>query len=329
MTICKHNECSKRASFGFDKVIYCKEHSEEGMNDIRSKKCIHDNCNKQSHFALCGNKAIYCKDHATLEMINVTNKCCIYAYCMKQPTFAMFGQKAIYCNKHALVGMVDVKHEKCLQNNCNKRPTFALPNNTAIYCKEHALETMIDVKNKLCVTCNATRVNPKFKPNCARCHYYLKPDDPRIRNYKTREQAFMIPLQEKYPEMVLDKVISGGCSKRRPDGLLDCLTHIVIVEIDEDQHVGYDKTCDNRRTMEIFTDLGNRPIVFIRMNPDAYMRDGKRIGKVFSISKTGELKRNNKEFTKRFEVLVNAVTIAIDSIPTCEVSYNQLFFNDE
>ena len=34
------------------------------------------------------------------------------------------------------------------------------------------------------------------------------------------------------------------------------------VEIDENQHTNY--SCENKRTMEIFNDLGRRPLVMIR-----------------------------------------------------------------
>ncbi len=139
----------------------------------------------------------------------------------------------------------------------------------------------------------------------------------------------MIPLKEVYSDMVLDKVISGGCSKRRPDGMIDCLTHVVIVEIDEDQHIRYDQTCENRRTMEIFRDLGNRPVSFVRLNPDGYTKDDKRVGKVFSIMKNGELKRHTKEFERRFEALVEAVGVAIHTIPDSEITIKQLFFTEE
>jgi hypothetical protein len=156
----------------------------------------------------------------------------------------------------------------------------------------------------------------------------LNPNDPRIRNYKTREQAFMVPLKEKYSTMVLDTIICGGCSRRRPDGLLDCGTHSIIVEIDEDQHSGYDQLCDNRRTMEIFRDLGSRPIVFIRLNPDSYKKNNKRIGGTFSTSRNGELKCNNAEFKRRMKALYDVVDVNIKTIPEPAVSCIQLFFDN-
>ena len=47
--------------------------------------------------------------------------------------------------------------------------------------------------------------------------------------------------------------------------------HIIIVEIDENAHINYDSSCENKRLMELSQDLGFRPIVFIRFNPDDYI----------------------------------------------------------
>jgi len=45
---------------------------------------------------------------------------------------------------------------------------------------------------------------------------------------------------------------------------------IVIIEVDENQHIDYDCSCENKRIMELSQDLDHRPIVFIRFNPDEY-----------------------------------------------------------
>ena len=180
---------------------------------------------------------------------------------------------------------------------------------------------------KLCETCNSTTMNSKYKPNCARCHFYLNPDDPRIRNYKTKEQAYMSALLEKFPQFKLDKTIDGGCSKRRPDGFLDLLTHVIIVEIDENEHKSYDDTCNNRRTMELSQDVDHRPIVFIRLNPDGYTLDGKRMKGSFSLTKkTGELKVTKKEFNKRLNSLIESVEKYMIHIPDKTILVEYLYF---
>jgi hypothetical protein len=52
--------------------------------------------------------------------------------------------------------------------------------------------------------------------------------------------------------------------------MIEKYTHVIIVECDEEQHKSYDTTCETQRINDIYTDLGDRPIVLIRFNPDAY-----------------------------------------------------------
>jgi hypothetical protein len=102
---------------------------------------------------------------------------------------------------------------------------------------------------------------------------HLFPDKPIARNYKTKERAVVEFVAKQFPNFpwVADKVISGGCSKRRPDLMLDLGYEVIIVEVDENQHIDYDCSCENKRIMELSKDVGHRPIVFIRFNPDDYV----------------------------------------------------------
>jgi len=81
-------------------------------------------------------------------------------------------------------------------------------------------------------------------------------------------------VKTKFPNLnwIADKIVKDGCSKRRPDLLLDLGYQVLIVEVDENQHTDYDCSCQNKRVMELSQDLGHRPIVFIRFNPDKYKK---------------------------------------------------------
>jgi len=134
------------------------------------------------------------------------------------------------------------------------------------------------------------------------------PDKPVSRNYKTKEYAVIEYVKTKYPELtwVSDKIIQNGCSKRRPDLLLDLGYQIIIVEIDENQHIDYDCSCENKRIMELSQDLGHRPIVFIRFNPDNYDNKGNRVSSCWGQNTNGicVVKKNKKsEWLERLNVL--------------------------
>ena len=330
---CLVDNCTKQPSYGLPddkRATYCKSHALEGMVDIVCKHCLDPDCTTQPKFGLPDDKqATYCKSHALEGMIDIRSKRCLDPDCTNRPSFGLPDDKqATYCKSHTLKGMINIVHKRCLDPDCIKQPSFGLPDDKrAIYCKSHALEDMINIIDKLCETCNSTTMNSKYKPNCARCHFYLNPDDPRIRNYKTKEQAYMSALLEKFPQFKLDKTIDGGCSKRRPDGFLDLLTHVIIVEIDENEHKSYDDTCNNRRTMELSQDVDHRPIVFIRLNPDGYTLDGKRMKGSFSLTKkTGELKVTKKEFNKRLNSLIESVEKYMIHIPDKTILVEYLYF---
>lgn len=328
---CNYKDCTISPIFGptNGKAIYCKKHAIDGMIDLKHKKyCKSIGCNIRPVFGINLGDAIYCKTHSTNEMQDVINKLCVYQGCLIKPTFGLIVGKPTYCREHASNNMIDCSHKYCEYDGCTIRPSFGLYLKIATHCKIHAADNMINILVIRCTLCDSTKMNKKYNPYCARCHFYLYPEDPRIRNFKTKEHAFMQPLKKIYPSIILDKQISNGCSKRRPDGLIDCLTHSIIIEIDEDQHSGYNTLCENKRTMELFNDLGSRPIIFIRLNPDKYKINKQIIKGCFINMRNGEIKLNKKEFNIRFELLIESIQLA-QNIPTKEITYIMHNYSNE
>ncbi len=119
----------------------------------------------------------------------------------------------------------------------------------------------------LCKTplCETQATNRRYKGHCLRCFVHLFPDEPIVRNHKTKESTVVMHMKETFPNVtwVYDRQIEGGCSRRRPDLFLDMGSHIVIMKVDENKHDAYDYACENRRLMEISQDLNHRHIVMI------------------------------------------------------------------
>ena len=206
------------------------------MINIINKTCIFYNCKKQPTFNYENKKqALYCFNHKLENMINIKSKRCLFENCTKHPAFNFENEKqALYCFNHKLENMIDIKNKKCIFNNCYTQPAFNyLHKKQALYCVNHKLDNMINVRTKKCCNCNFNYVSSQYKPYCFNCFEFLNPNDTRVRNFKTKEQAYMSEIQKVYPDIILDKKVEGGCSRRRPDGLIDCLTHSVIIEIDE------------------------------------------------------------------------------------------------
>jgi hypothetical protein len=276
---CEYEDCNKQPTFNVDGVRlgrFCKQHSEAGMVMVTDKTCEYECCNKARYFNVEGERSgRFCKQHSEPGMVNVKKKLCEYDNCNKIPYFNMEGERSgRFCKQHSEPGMVDVKNKLCEYENCNKIPKFNVEGERlARFCKQHREVGMIDVKNKRCMThlCS-TLIGPRLRGYCLRCFIHTFPSDPLVRNHKTKECAVVDFVNECYPDKswVFDKTIEGGCSKRRPDIVLDMGSEVLIIEVDEWQHRSYDCICEHKRTMQLFDDLGSRPIVLIRFNPDKY-----------------------------------------------------------
>jgi hypothetical protein len=271
-------------------------------------------------------------------MINVKDKTCIHEGCKVIPVYNKEGEKkALYCVTHKLEGMVDVKHKTCIHEGCKVRPVYNNEGETkGLYCGTHKLEGMVDVKNKTCKTylCS-TRVKEKYDGYCLFCYMNLFPDKPVSRNYKTKEYSVVDHVKTAFPEWswIADKIIAGGCSKRRPDLLLDLGYQIVIIEIDENQHIDYDCSCENKRIMELSQDLGHRPIVFIRFNPDDYTKNGKTIPSCWGVNDKGICvvkKSKTNEWVRRLNTLETQIQYWVN--PTNKTNKTieiiQLFYDE-
>lgn len=171
-------------------------------------------------------------------------------------------------------------------------------------------------------------MNRTFKPHCAICYYHLNPDVPQTRNYLTKQKHLhkWISAEIKHA-FEYDQTIRGGCSRRRPDFYFDCGSHTVHVENDENVHTGIQ--CEDRRTMEIFTDLGNRPLVQIRFNPDRYKdAQGARHKSCFQLNKDNKLIVDDVEWSRRWLVLKESLLFNLSSIPEKDLSVIYLFYNE-
>jgi hypothetical protein len=210
--------------------------------------------------------------------------------------------------------MVDVVSKTCIHPECTTHPTYNTKGESkALYCSAHKTEGMVDVKNKTCKNnwC-FTLVAEKYDGYCMYCYIHMFPDKPVARNYKTKEFAVIEFIQNKFPyfDWVTDKKINNGCSKRRPDILLDLGYQIIIIEIDENQHIDYDCSCENKRIMELSKDVGHRSIIFIRFNPDDYLKNKENITSCWGVNKKGICvvrKSKKDEWNDRLQSLENTI----------------------
>ena len=232
--------------------------------------------------------------------------------------------------------MINVKDKSCNHPDCKTIPNYNYEGETkAIYCATHKLDGMINVKSKSCKNewCT-TLITTKYDGYCMYCYMNMFPDKPVSRNYKTKEKKVVDRIKEKYPDFtwVHDKKVEDGCSKRRPDLLLDMGDYIIIIEVDENKHTDYDCSCENKRLMELSQDLQHRPIVFIRFNPDSYInQDGNKITSCWKTNKLGVIqimKTKMSEWEERINILYQQIQYWIDNKTNKTIEIIQLFYDN-
>ncbi len=159
--------------------------------------------------------------------------------------------------------------------------------------------------------------------------YRTSPSSATTRRRETTVTSF---LKAKFQDKtwICERKIEGGRSKRRPDLVLDMDSHIVIVEVDENKHDTYDRTCENRRLMEISQDLNHRHTVMIRFNPDGYVDPEQgRIPSPWTYSKHGMStikKKWKKVWESRLEVLRSTVQYWIEERSNKTIEVIELYY---
>lgn len=128
-----------------------------------------------------------------------------------------------------------------------------------------------------------------------------------------------------------DQQIDGGCSRRRPDIFIELLTHSLIVEIDEQQHNDADYcSCENKRMMQLYEDLGRRPLVFIRFNPDRYTTSNGKVKKsCFDVHNAIDVPviADKNAWRKRLDVLKSRLIDYLHIIPDRALTVEHLFYD--
>ena len=337
---CIENLCNIRALFNYKdekQVLYCSNHKKDGMINIRRKMCKENNCDKYAEFRYKEEKDLsYCFVHKKDNMIKNVYRKCKQNNCNIRPNFNYNGEKQpIYCTMHKKDGMIDIIHKTCNEINCIIRPHYNYKGQKiGIYCMKHKLDGMINITDKTCKTylCD-TQISDKYNGYCLRCYIHMFPENPIVKNYKTKERAVSEYILKTYPDKTIlsDKRVIDGCSKRRPDILIDLGHQVIICEVDENQHIEYDCTCENKRIMELFLDTGSRPIIFIRFNPDDYIdKNNTKILSCWYTNKKGITvinKKRNTDWNNRLSVLKQTIDYWLEYKTDKTIVIIQLFYN--
>jgi hypothetical protein len=205
--------------------------------------------------------------------------------------------------------------------------------NVEKFCSRHRTDDMQCAAHRLCKThlCNIM-ASTKFDGHCARCFSYLFPERYKVRNYKNKEICVADFVKDSFPEQdwACDKIVDWGCSRKRPDLLLNLGSHVLIVEVDENQHSTYDNLCEQRRIVTLYQDVAHAPTVFIRFNPDGYMDAGLKRHSCWGPNRYGVMvvkKSYETEWAARLERLRATIAAHMELVPERAITQVHLFFD--
>ena len=108
--------------------------------------------------------------------------------------------------------------------------------------------------------------------------------------------------------------------------------YVLIVEVDENQHTDYDCSCENKRLMEISRDIGHRPLIFIRFNPDAYIDNNKnKISTCWKPNKQNGVlyvpKNKVADWNNRLNALRQQILYWTENTPEKTIEIVQIFYD--
>jgi hypothetical protein len=337
---CIEENCYKRANFNNknDKnPLYCATHKEPEMIDVKSKRCIEKDCNTRPNYNYKDKKKpIYCKEHKLEGMVDICHKKCEFETCNIRPIYNFENETvAIFCKRHAEEGMIDVTCNRCDFDSCNDRAYYNYVNeNLPRFCKLHRHLDMEDKTHKECLTplCDVIVNHQRNRGYCVYCFSRMFPDEQNSRNYKTKEQLVVESVIKAFPDLswITDRRVDLGCSRRRPDLFLDLGSHVLIIEIDENQHNGYEKICDSKRIMEISQDIQHRPLVCIRFNPDGYYDGSTKHKSCWDIDAKGMCYlKNIIDWNMRIDKLLNLTNYHLNIVCEKTIHHEYLFYDKD
>lgn len=331
--------CKKKAFYNYvgRTAMVCKDHKYDGMIIVKGT-CIHDKCNRNAYFNIPTDvRPIYCMSHKLPDMIHVSSV--KYEFKLPdmfdpteklnelKPDLSSESKKKCFKDKERPLELKNT----CYKDGCEKIPKFNAPHKQGgMYCDEHKKMFMINVVDRPCRTpfCT-TRALQKYDDHCLFCFVHLFPHSPLTRNYKTKEASVVEFVKRTFPQYtwITDKRVQDGCSRRRPDLLLDLGDQVLIIEVDENKHADYECSCENKRIMELSQDVGHRPIVFIRFNPDSYVVKDQKVPSCWCLNDNGLCVLKDKpEWKRRLDALKQQMEYWIQERTPKTIEVVQLFY---
>jgi hypothetical protein len=229
--------------------------------DIKSAKC---ECGlSRPYLNLKGEKAAkWCKKCPNKDPLAIDVHC-RRCKCDNRAYYGLPGQFPSTCINCKKPGMLRDPRKRCITKKCKELAIYG--SNTRCFCETHKTDTDFNLVERICVSCGLMNIL-NHDQKCDAC----EPNNFR-RYTKRKENAIKSVLDANHFIYTNDKIPNGfECGKERPDFVFYCKTHIVILEVDENQHSGYQCLCEQTRMVNLTQTFGGVPIFWIRYNPDSF-----------------------------------------------------------
>ena len=310
----------KQPSFNYKGLPkkFCSDCKEIDMIDVINKKC--EKCHKKIPIFNYEGETIrrFCGDCKEPGMVDIYNRICIDKSCRRRVQYALPGMLPEYCSTHRTEGMIKNPRKQCTSNPCREIATHGIKE--PLHCDAHALENEYNLVERCCKKCERIDVL-NMDGLCVNFCSHEEKDRIIKKQIKQHEEFIgkLLQTEINIPYIYQNEIVDKNCSKKRPDFVYHCGTHIVIIEVDEDQHKSYKCTAygdtkdgkmkgENIRMFDIAQSFDGLPVIFIRYNPDNFKNKNNRIVKLPTtkrhtilikwINKYFEMKWNNGLYVK-------------------------------
>jgi hypothetical protein len=241
------------------------------MIDVKNTKCETSGCTRIPAFNAHGEAhGRFCAEHRLPGMGDVRSKRCEASGCARtQPTFNLPELRPSHFSEHRQPGMIRNPRVRCTHPNCVEWSTHGRTG--PLRCEAHALPTDTNLAERECGSCGLTMVL-----SCTGHCEFCDPSAARKRRRLAKQDEvkhYLAVHMPQHPPSSIDRALAElrACGDReRPDLLWDKGHLVVILEVDEEQHLGRACECEQMRMINVSQDLAAPRTLWIRYNPDAY-----------------------------------------------------------
>lgn len=163
----------------------------------------------------------------------------------------------------------------------------------------------------------------RYYPHCAGCFHKVNPDVVIPTKRLLRQSYINDELEEFLPpdcEVRYDKTVPGG-GGARPDWLILRGAYNIIIECDEHAHRKGVYIDEAARLMGIYEDLGSKPLVVIRFNPDQFQGQS-----CFTFDNRNNISANPVVWAERRDALFRMIVYYLENVPTEGITTEFMFY---